>query len=66
MEHWDSFCPVRKFKYKVSKQEEQNFVYLNDFVQFLTGTNFAGGAFKFLSASAKINSRQTIRNLERW
>ena len=35
-------------------QDKQNFVYLNDFVQFLSGTNFVGGAFEVLSASAKI------------
>ena len=36
-------------------QDKQNFVYfINDFVQFLPGTNFVGGAFEDLSSSAKI------------
>ena len=35
-------------------QDKQNFVFLNDFAQFLPGTNFVGGAFEVLSASAKI------------
>ena len=35
-------------------QDKQNFVNLNDFVQFLPRTNFVGGASENLSASAKI------------
>ena len=36
-----------------SMTRQTKFVYLNDFVKFLPGTNFVGGAFEVLSASAK-------------
>ena len=38
---------------KYEWQDKQNFVYLIDFVQFWPNTNFVGGAFEDLSASAK-------------